>query len=1014
MTDMNRWALKIHAFLHDPPHKPLALGRGHGRQGATIASLITGSAPSEKAKHTIEQADHLAAGADRHNWLRDLQVNPRDELQLLHPLEGKPILQPGTTTAQAFELRFPSECVDAAEELGMQVAQAISAVSEPRLRFLVLWRFLPELLTRLEAKGQKLGLLWSLLPADSRMPEHSVLVHDSLVAALASILDNGQEAALLRVQFAPVQNFIEASRKLRDLWASSSILAETTWKALEPIVQELGPDHVIYPNLRHEPRFDRWLLHELRNEPALAVEGEKAANVSALWQVVDETRSHLDRSLRTPSLPNVFTAVVPLNNAASLAEQIETMLRNFWATSVATSANRAGDGYEFVSRAEEQARALLQVFWSVVPWPLHADPKAWLSDNGPKFCWHKSNSTTAAALETLDQLPSAAFAAYRPNAGLLYADLNEQAGLLVDAVKRERVQHANDEEGLKCSCCGERQVLGGNDFWIQRTAGFQKRRDQKQLSENEQLCGPCTWKRHFDVQGLGAEGSPTVGQGHPSTGDIAASQFKLDVIQQCVDGNGELLHAVEDFVAAVKEDQKAGKLDENEVRVFCPQAVYVAATRSRNDTLEQFARIDGQWLLPFPREEADQGPPERTLQAARKLRRAAATAKIAAPRPYLAVIEFDGDGMGKWLSGSHEKFPSLKETLHLKAIEQIEAKSPNSSAFLSSTKRFLTPAFHASISAAAASFARLSAPMTVEGEGLPGHLVYAGGDDALFLAPIPAAVELAWRLRLRFSGWPSSFEKELVHADPLDFQAAQNSLTQWLHTPSPWVVARLSPNTGRPRPVSHWTEADRLGLAFGTRATASAGLCVFHYRWPLGSALHLAREALAQAKNRGRNALGVVVQRRSGSVSTTVLPFFIERNSASAGKAQSSTAWPVLSLLRAIAAFGKEERQVSTRLASGFRSEIAALHVLPRAGRLASGTELSLELWEMGAALARRVVRRLNLPGGEQARKQLEELVLELGHGVRSPGRQSADLALYEWAEALTVAAFLARPGERE
>ncbi len=1013
---MDRWSLKIHAFLHDPPHKPLALGRGHGRQGAAIAVELTGEEADDTTRDLIQKADHLAAGADRYNWLRDLTVNPATELQLIHPLEGKPIFVPGTATGRALELFFPAECVDKVADLAQNVPAVLEEINDTRLRFLLLWRFLPELLSELEGKrgtdSSRLGLLWPLLPADSRMPDHSVLIHDSLVSALASILQTGQQAALLRVQFAPVQEFIQASRKLRDLWASSSILAETAWMAMQPVVEKFGPDHVLFPSLRYEPRFDRWLLEQLQGRPCRANE-EKQAGHRALWQVVKETERHLARALRTPSLPNLFTAVVPLNEAKDCAREIEQSLRKAWVQLVAEAAANAGSGEHYVQRAEHQTRSLLQVFWSVVPWPLDEHPRRWTST--PAGTWHKQQPLVSDMLKIAGQLTQVAGGGYEPNAGLLYADLNDQATLLVDAAKRERIQANFDEGGLKCSCCGERQVLGGEDFWIQRTEGFVNRADKDVLSENEQLCGPCTWKRTYEPPVL--DGKDSMGQRHPSTGEIAAAQFKLDLIRACSEGDTKLLREVESFVKAVEEDVRRGAIEEADQRIFCPQAVDLAAYASGRQVLQDFAHIDGQWLLEFPREEGENERAENTIRAARALRKAAKDAGIDPPRPYLAVVDFDGDEMGKWLSGTHCRFPSVWGTLHERARGAILDNDPGAQVKLKQ-KRFITPAFHASISAAAASFARFSAPMTIEGEGLPGHLVYAGGDDALFVAPIPVALELALRLRLRFSGWPSGFGSSVLRDGREAASTLREELLQRLRHPRPWTTARLR-ERGLPEPPDWWGEADRLGLAFGTRATASVGICVFHYRWPLGSALREARRALDNAKDSGRNALGIVIQRRSGSVSRTVLPFWDQNERQKKEKPQEdqqaadTCLVPALSLLELTHCFAAGDRVVSPRLATAFRQEISALHVEPVAGRLPSRAASTDTFWEVAQALAKRVIRRREINAPKHLVPEFERIVLELGEGVRRAHKQEDVHALFAWSEALTVAAFLARAGDR-
>jgi hypothetical protein len=111
MSLANLWSIKIHALLHDPPHKPLALGRGHERQGRTIAEALVGTKAPEDVWKAIKAADALASGADRESWLKDLQVDPRTELSVIHPLDARPVLVPGTVTGRALELAFSPELI---------------------------------------------------------------------------------------------------------------------------------------------------------------------------------------------------------------------------------------------------------------------------------------------------------------------------------------------------------------------------------------------------------------------------------------------------------------------------------------------------------------------------------------------------------------------------------------------------------------------------------------------------------------------------------------------------------------------------------------------------------------------------------------------------------------------------------------------------------------------------------------------------------------------------------------
>lgn len=88
MTD---WRLKIYAYLHDPPDKPLGL-RGHAAWGRELARRLVANQPGEEELNRwevlITRADHLASGADRSGVLPRM---PPSLHELRHPLSGQPI-----------------------------------------------------------------------------------------------------------------------------------------------------------------------------------------------------------------------------------------------------------------------------------------------------------------------------------------------------------------------------------------------------------------------------------------------------------------------------------------------------------------------------------------------------------------------------------------------------------------------------------------------------------------------------------------------------------------------------------------------------------------------------------------------------------------------------------------------------------------------------------------------------------------------------------------------------------
>lgn len=176
-------------------------------------------------------------------------------------------------------------------------------------------------------------------------------------------------------------------------------------------------------------------------------------------------------------------------------------------------------------------------------------------------------------------------------------------------------------------------------------------------------------------------------------------------------------------------------------------------------------------------------------------------------RTYYAVLMMDGDDMGKWLSG--DKSPTVGSVLHPKVRAWHERNTPGAREALE-LKRPVSPALHATISAALTRFATRTVPRIVEQSG--GMLVYAGGDDVLAVLHVSKAFGAARQLRKAFSAWE----------------------------------------------------------ALGSRATCSAGLVIAHAKEDLRAVLGEARAAERRAKNAGKDRLGITAMRRSGEHAAAV------------------------------------------------------------------------------------------------------------------------------------------------
>jgi len=154
-----------------------------------------------------------------------------------------------------------------------------------------------------------------LLPADTRIPDVSLWSHCSITSALAGALagyyrkpeDYPQKNQsfkrsrpfLVTFTFTPVQEVIQASRKMRDFWAGSWVLhylsAQVCWK----IARKYGPDTFVYPCLYDQPLIDHWLLEEYPDFDQ--------------WLPAAKQPGMQQDRLLTAGFPNVLVLVLPDN-----------------------------------------------------------------------------------------------------------------------------------------------------------------------------------------------------------------------------------------------------------------------------------------------------------------------------------------------------------------------------------------------------------------------------------------------------------------------------------------------------------------------------------------------------------------------------------------------------------------------------------------------------------------------------------------------------------------------------
>lgn len=805
------WSIKIDAFLHDPAHKSLVLGTlwKHEEAAQMIAESVGIKGTLHVKGSPIEHADHIAAAADRNRYLRESSAywTERENILLTHPLGGEP---------WKLSERLPPSNQEIAREIARKLGNLLNQAPHQDKKRLYLWlwgRYFQEAGKEIPETGK----YFSLLPADTRQPDHSLQQHLSVTAALAAALSGGVKPAFLFFGIGPVQEFIAAARRTADLWAGSWLLSFLLWKGIEAITEEAGPDAILFPSLRGQPLAERWLAQAL---------GENYEKVEAL---------------RIASFPNRFVAILPYAphqnlSAEKLAQKAEQAIRETWQVIASETLELLKSEAAWESFADShtqnlwdrQVESFPEVYWSVLPWP--GEPEKDEYEQTVEL-WKKLTNASPEEESFAHKLNWA-------NWGNGYDKLYMLAERLYGSRKALRDQglygaEVGEMSGLMPGYPALRPAEGvARDFWQKVGENLhQKHIYLIQPGGRERLDALSTIKRFLpQIVGRSAVLPQEVGRlTFPSNSEVAAAPFKKAVIEGLEGTNAEeVKKALLSFLDELHKAKLLERLSYGKPALPYWRKNYEKVA-GKTERWGELLRLEGSWLYDAHWERsylAREGIviEESRRQAIQKALRGLYRAVGKRPSPYYAVLYMDGDHMGRWLSGTHPQMPKLRQVVHpnIQDRESIPGDLP----------RPVTPAYHAFISEALGHFSRYFVPLIVEEESY-GALVYAGGDDVLALLPMETAIEAALRLRAAFSGF-------------LRWEQGGWCI-DWKH------------QTG-------YVESEAaVWSTMGPKATASVGLAFAHHRMPLRAALEGARRAEALAKGPyGRDHLTVLILKRSG------------------------------------------------------------------------------------------------------------------------------------------------------
>jgi len=827
------WENKLIAWLHDPAEKSFVLFNDpSGHEGGTVKTLMSNLKDEigldfESVEDEIKKADWIAASADRPQWPINLseqryekwaQVNFAQDPVLIHTLTGDQVNLYDLSKVDFKKIKT----------LALNYYQELLALGkDAKMKFLALWRFAPE-------NREEIGPLWQLLPADTRVPDHSIWNHLDLTSAFAGSRFDGEKTAVLAMAFGPVQSFIAQARSTSDLWAGSHLLSSIVWEGMKVIADEIGPDAFLFPQIRGLAIADLWLLEKAK-EVGLEKEWRDRFEKTGVEWIKSATDTN---PLFAASLPNKFSAIVPLSKAKKLAEKIVKKVRMTVCNWVGEALREATDEISDFTKQqiEDQMCGFPNVFWSVVEWGDDINEKSEfltnLKDACSEYSYKSENFFDGDYWKCLKQeITIGGHKFYKPNAGVVYPAVYELSEKSLATSKTLRKFKQLPQEGFRCTLCGEREWLSLDRDSLMMSPGERKNTiwansKQNSIKKGEHLCAVCALKRFWPniftkkiEDYLDSDVRRYVVSTHTmSLVPILNVLIKKNSIENLKDILG-LQNEIGDFEETValpkklyrdcfKEGDKEG--DKNKLNLIKRIPAYIDELRNSDESDKEA---------------------ESFLAKLKKV-------SGVKPETYYALILMDGDNMGAWLSATEEdrRIP-YSASWHPKiANHENILKEKNNKGFKEyfNAKKTASPTRHAVISQALNNFSGYLVPKIIE-ESHNGKLIYSGGDDVLAMASTDDVLSIIKELRSAFSG----FGKEVLNGEKFDKKRnyANNGFVYHDH---------------------------KLMQTMGLNASSSVGVVIVHSKTPLAYALKCLREAEQRAKTSGRNAFCIRILKRAG------------------------------------------------------------------------------------------------------------------------------------------------------
>ena len=762
-------------FFHDPIDKPFNIP-GHERRAKEYAEFFGVSGINEG-----KYSDQIASCMERSLLPRGIV---KEFTEIRHPLSEEKIDITLDSQNSIDEISFTLK----------EISNSYIYLSDED-KALLIWRnLLEEIIEKIQ--DEELKKYIPILPADTRVPDHSIWEHLKITTAI-NASESQQNNSLFLFTIGPVKSFISQARKAQDFYMGSFMLSYFTFIAMKEVIETYGPTSIIYPDLYKQPLMD-WYLKNKKLEP----------------------KNFNSNDITLPTIPNRFVTIIGTTDE----NQIK-LLANEMKKKVENEINNAKEKIlkELkinLNNAQEQVLQIQlsdfpQIYWVVIPWR---------KGNNDLQIDHLKDFLTEEKLkkwETLYEFGKK-YGEHEPNIGFLYQILYIALEKSIGARKNLREFEQKQEEGRKCSVCGERNVLffweskNKNKFlkYNPRAWDLTGKIEEKYLTDGEGLCALCFLKRTFERYLEKEVDSIFEDFSFPSVAEVACADFKEKAIEI----------AKEDFEKYKKEFFKLlgndKKFDYLKIK-FLPK-------------LKLEKTLEGSWFYKENLTEKkirDELGVEIDFQKIKELKdllKNKLYEQAGKPKKYYAILHLDGDNMGKWLSG--ELLPEIQYAYNSEVWEKLPEDFKKDLQKYT-PKKILTPAIHSTISTALRNYAIEFVKKIVEEEHL-GKLIYAGGDDVLALVNLKDLFDVMEKLRWAFSG-QIKLDQETIKIDTTN-------------------------NNG-------FVLKDGVYyLTMGKNATCSMGVVIAHYKEPLKIVIDKVFEMNEKAKKAGKNRFAICLLKHSG------------------------------------------------------------------------------------------------------------------------------------------------------